>query len=741
MAINLAIVSKFDDGGIKKASHEISGLGKTLAKVGGVLAAAFSVRAISDFARESVLAAEGVATANSRIAQIAESMSIFGDQTQAVTDRLIAYAKANEFNLATDAEVIKATQAKLLTFKELAETADEAGGSFDRATLAAIDLAAAGFGTAETNAIQLGKALNDPIKGITALTRSGVTFTEAEQEKIKAMVESGRVLEAQNMILSAIETQVGGTAAATANASDKMKIAFDNVKETVGAALLPAFEEMSKTLLPIIQEQGPKLAVVFANLIPLVTGLVNFIVNGFIPALEGTFGWIGENIATVGTFTGVLGGLLVAFNAAAIATKALAVAQGVLNAIMAINPLTLVAIAVAALAAGIVYLATQTTFFQDTWKAVTTFVSEQWEAFGALFGRVGKAIGDFFTTIVTNISDSWKQTVQDVSDLLNTLSRFFSNAFTTIRDNIVNAVSDFGTLLFNAGKDLIQGLINGVLNIGQKIKDTIVNVVDGAVQGVKELLGIRSPSRVFTDIGQNIGEGMVRGIDSKIGDVAASAKSLAQAAVPAGYEWVMGPNGPYLESKAVTSGRSDRPVSSYGATSASFLLRQQGFNQSEIDQVLETAVGGTLTEINASLRRGITLVNSQANLLAHGNFTEADISDYVARGFEVVEKIARPVVDVQKSVADLVGKIQAGDTAYLKPMATGGIVTGPTPALIGEAGPEAVIPLSRLGDMGGTTYNITVNAGIGTDGGDVGRQIVEAIKRYERRSGKVFAAV
>jgi hypothetical protein len=72
-------------------------------------------------------------------------------------------------------------------------------------------------------------------------------------------------------------------------------------------------------------------------------------------------------------------------------------------------------------------------------------------------------------------------------------------------------------------------------------------------------------------------------------------------------------------------------------------------------------------------------------------------------------------------------------------LAEGGIVTGPTSALIGEAGPEAVIPLNKMGSMG-NTYNITVNAGMGTgNGAQVGEAVVNAIRRYERTSGPVFA--
>jgi phage-related minor tail protein len=72
-------------------------------------------------------------------------------------------------------------------------------------------------------------------------------------------------------------------------------------------------------------------------------------------------------------------------------------------------------------------------------------------------------------------------------------------------------------------------------------------------------------------------------------------------------------------------------------------------------------------------------------------------------------------------------------------MAKGGIALGPTNALIGEAGPEMVVPLSG-GNRGlGNTFNITVNAGIGTSGAQIGRDIVEMIQKYERTSGQVFA--
>jgi hypothetical protein len=255
--LKLAILGEVKDlsASLNKGTNEVNTFGDKITKFGKVAGAAFLAAGIAatafavKFAKDAIVAGEAAATANARIGQINESMGLFGASTEVVNKRLIALAESTARNTGVDTNAIKATQAKLLTFKELAATANEISGNFDRATQAAIDLGAAGFGTAETNAVQLGKALNDPIKGITALTRSGVTFTESEQERIKILVESNKVGEAQNLILAAIETQVGGTAEATANATDKMKIGFQQVSEKIGIALLPLVEKFSSFLL------------------------------------------------------------------------------------------------------------------------------------------------------------------------------------------------------------------------------------------------------------------------------------------------------------------------------------------------------------------------------------------------------------------------------------------------------------------------------------------------------------
>lgn len=83
-----------------------------------------------------------------------------------------------------------------------------------------------------------------------------------------------------------------------------------------------------------------------------------------------------------------------------------------------------------------------------------------------------------------------------------------------------------------------------------------------------------------------------------------------------------------------------------------------------------------------------------------------------------------------------------GNSFTIPKLAEGGIVTRPTIAMIGEAGPEAVVPLNRLattGGGGGGDIYLTVNAGLGTNPDELSRVIVDSIKRYERRNGVVFS--
>jgi phage-related protein len=276
--------------------------------------------------------------------------------------RVDAYAESLQNLTAVDADVIKATQTKLATFANLTKTVDTAGGAFDRATVAALDLAAAGFGSAETNAVQLGKALEDPIKGITALARSGVTFTAQEKEKIKVLVESGELLEAQNMVLGAIEKQVGGTAAASASSFDKIKLALDGVADAIGTGVLPLIEQLT-------------------------------------PKLQAFSAWAAENSKLLSTVVLVVGALTGALYTLSLIIKAVTIVQTVFNAVMLLNPIGLVVLAVAALAAGFVLAYKKIEPFRDLVNSIFQAIKNVGSAIAAskfatvLGGLIGRLPG------------------------------------------------------------------------------------------------------------------------------------------------------------------------------------------------------------------------------------------------------------------------------------------------------------------------------------------------------------
>jgi hypothetical protein len=110
-----------------------------------------------------------------------------------------------------DDEAITGAQSLLLTFTNIGASV------FPEATQAVLDMSTALGQDLSASAVQLGKALQDPIEGITALRRVGVNFSDAQKEVIQQLVETGRQADAQRLILKELETEFGGSAEAARN--------------------------------------------------------------------------------------------------------------------------------------------------------------------------------------------------------------------------------------------------------------------------------------------------------------------------------------------------------------------------------------------------------------------------------------------------------------------------------------------------------------------------------------------
>jgi len=134
-----------------------------------------------------------------------------------------------------DDEMITSAESMMLTFRNVS------GEEFPRAIKAALDLQTT-FGDLNSASLQLGKALNDPVKGVTALARSGVTFSATQKTMIENFVKTNQIAKAQAIILDEVEKQVGGTAEAmekASNGADRAANAYENMQEALGNGMLP----------------------------------------------------------------------------------------------------------------------------------------------------------------------------------------------------------------------------------------------------------------------------------------------------------------------------------------------------------------------------------------------------------------------------------------------------------------------------------------------------------------------
>jgi phage-related protein len=228
----------------------------------------------------------------------------------------------------------------------------------------------------KTANIQLGKALNDPVKGITALSKVGVSFTEQQKAQIATMVKAGDTAGAQKIILGELGKEFGGAAAAAADPMTRLKTILGNLGERIGTFLLPLVTKFANFLaekavpaiaafadkiagfvrsegfqsfLGDVREKAVELFGFFkAEVLPRLKDFGGFIAGTVVPALKDMAAFIGRNkdffIPFVATIATLVAGL-----------KAWAIVQGALNVVMSLNPIGLVVVAIAALAAGVIY--------------------------------------------------------------------------------------------------------------------------------------------------------------------------------------------------------------------------------------------------------------------------------------------------------------------------------------------------------------------------------------------------
>ena len=207
-------------------------------------------------------------------------------------------------------ETILSMQGILATFRNIR------GDVFTQATSAILDMGAAmgkaGKGSADVEAavIQVGKALNDPIAGISALSRVGIQFTDQQKDQIEVLQESGDLQSAQAIILKELEMQFGGTAKAVADSAGGMmqlKAALGDAQEEIGRVIVEGngfkgvIEKVTKAVEDLIE----------SGTIDLWAQNVKSAIDFLMPAVSKigkAFGWMKGQIEGAAAFWGAIAG-------------------------------------------------------------------------------------------------------------------------------------------------------------------------------------------------------------------------------------------------------------------------------------------------------------------------------------------------------------------------------------------------------------------------------------------------
>lgn len=327
MAETVKIVIDADD----KASKEIQGVHGALDKLGGLAkgvlmgGAAVGAQAVAGLASVLTDSVQAAMDAQEAQAQLDAVLKSTGGAAGVTADMANDLAAALQKTTRFEDDAVLGAESMLLTFTNIGKDV------FPATVMAVADLSQAMGQDLNTSAMQLGKALNDPIAGISALGRVGVTFTESQRETIKAMVETGDVAGAQKLILEELNKEFGGSAEAAgktfAGQMDILKNSLGDVKEQIGNALLPALSQLATEYGPKVIEWAKAFGDWFVNvgipaikqfgqwwgenIAPALQSIWEWIVNNLIPALQQFGDWLGPKLQEAARVLGEIIGWLV----------------------------------------------------------------------------------------------------------------------------------------------------------------------------------------------------------------------------------------------------------------------------------------------------------------------------------------------------------------------------------------------------------------------------------------------
>jgi len=366
--------------GAEKSAMSFAGnmqkIGGQMQKVGNMMTVGLTLPIVA-FGASSVQSAMDAESAMADLEAVLKSTGgVAGVTLEELTKNAAALQKVTKFS----DEAVMSAQGMLLTFTNIGKDV------FPDATMAALDMAEKFGMDASQAAITLGKALNDPISGVTALRRIGVMLTDEQQAQIESFMAVGDVASAQAIIMNELAVEIGGVAeaagATTQGQFEQFKNQLDDMKETIGVALIPVLIRLMEAITPLIEK--------FAAATPAT--------QNTIIALAGIAAAAGPVTTVIGGITSAVGVLTPALTT--LFTFITATAIPAIGAFIVANAAWIVPLLLVAATVYLVYLA-----FKNNFGGITTTVKQLWFiiqwAFKNIVNEIGKLISKLLELAAT----------------------------------------------------------------------------------------------------------------------------------------------------------------------------------------------------------------------------------------------------------------------------------------------------------------------------------------------------
>lgn len=405
-----------------------------------------------------VLAYRELSAGERALAQTQAVIESTGGAARKSVDDILELSSSLSELTSIDDEPIQEAANTLLTFRQIA------GDTFDEATEATLDLSVAMDRDLRSSAVMVGRALNDPLRGMQALTRVGVQFSDEQRAAIETMVAFGDTAGAQQIILEELNAEFGGSAEAMGGTAAGRLNRLKNKMEELGASIL-------ENLMPALED--------FADFL---SGLAEKY-NALTDSQKKWVAWLIAALAVAGPLSSALGGLATVLGWLGGAIGGLVGAVG--------GMVFAVGIAAAVVVGSAVYIATH-------WRETTDFLRNAW----------------------MNIQNVARTVWANVAGAIHSAATAGANAVRTAVDNMMGFIrsipgragaiaSGFGGVLVGAGRAIIQGLWDGM----QAVWGSVTSWLSGLADIIPDWKGpMEKDRKILIPTGRVIMEGLGAGM-------------------------------------------------------------------------------------------------------------------------------------------------------------------------------------------------------------------------------------